>query len=105
MSKENIDESKKAAIAIKAARTSAGLNQVEFASLIGVSKPTLARIETLEMPIKLEVYFSAVRELKKLGIEMDATSNEEIIIKVTKSGQIRIIENWKDLANRRPDKK
>ncbi|MDY0208308.1 MAG: helix-turn-helix domain-containing protein [Pseudomonas sp.] len=105
MSSSEIEESKKAAIAIKAARTAAGLSQVEFAKMISVSKATLARIETLEMPIRLEVYFNAVRELKKMGIEMDATSGEDIILKINPEGQLRIVQYWAEMSNRRVDKK
>jgi len=105
MSNTDIDESKKAAIAIKAARTAAGLTQMEFAKMISISKATLARVETLEIPIKLEAYFNAVRELKKLGIVIDAVSEEDIVIRITKNGQERVVDLWNDTTKRRMDKK
>lgn len=105
MSNKNIGESTKAALAIKTARTATGLNQLEFAELISVSKTTLARIETFEMPLKLETYFKAVRELKALGIEIDAMSEESIDIRITPTGQMRVMKRWSNMANRRSDKK
>lgn len=105
MSSARIDESRKAAIAIKTGRTALGLNQTEMAKLVSVSRVTLARIETFEMPIKLETYFCAIRELKKLGVEIDATSGEDVVIKVTPEGQQRVIYGLGDMRMRKVDKK
>lgn len=100
MSIGKVDKSKKASIAIKAGRTAAGLNQTEFAKLISVSRITLARLENLENPIKLEVYFDAVRELKALGIEIDATTGEDVLIRVTPDGQRRVVEGMGSSSKR-----
>lgn len=101
MSNGKIEKSKKAAIAIKTGRTAIGLNQTEFAKLMSVSRVTLARIETFEIPIKLEAYFDAVSELKELGVNIDATSGENIVIDITPTGQQLVIDNWKEASGKK----
>ena len=105
MSNNKIEESKKAAIAIKTGRTAVGLNQTDFAKLMSVSRVTLARIETFEIPIKLESYFNAVRALKNLGVIIDATSGENITIDIAPTGQQLVIDNWKKASGKKADKK
>ena len=105
MSNNKIEESKKAAIAIKTGRTAVGLNQTEFAKLMSVSRVTLARIETFEIPIKLEAYFNAVRELKELGVIIDATSGENIVINIAPNGQQLVIDSWRKASENKTDKK
>lgn len=100
-----IDESTKAAIAIKTARTAAGINQVDFAKMLGVAKTTLARIETLETLVKLDVYFKAVRVLSDLGVEIDSISSDDIVVRVSKKAQEEIVNNLADEAKRRSDRK
>jgi DNA-binding XRE family transcriptional regulator len=105
MSSVEIDESIKAAIAIKTARAAAGLNQVDFAQMLGIAKTTLARIETLETQVKLDIYFKAVRVLSDHGVEIDSISSDDIVVKVSKKAQQAIVNNLADEAKRRSDRK
>ncbi|HQT03356.1 MAG TPA: helix-turn-helix transcriptional regulator [Thiotrichales bacterium] len=100
-----IDESTKAAIAIKTARTALGLSQLEFAEMMGVAKTTLARVETLEAQVKLDFYMKAVKLINSLGIEVDAISEDNIIIKIKPKAQKAVVESLANEANRRSDKK
>jgi transcriptional regulator with XRE-family HTH domain len=100
-----IDESTKAAIAIKTARTALGLSQLEFAEMMGVAKTTLARVETLEAQVKLDFYMKAVKLINSLGIEVDAISEDNIIIRIKPKAQQAVVASLADEANRRSDKK
>lgn len=100
-----LDESTKAAIAIKTARTALGLSQLDFAQMLGVAKTTLARVETLEAQVKLDFYMKAVRLISSLGVDMDAISSEDIVITVKPEAQQKVVEALADDANRRTDRK
>lgn len=105
MSSVEVDESTKAAIAIKTARTAAGINQVDFAQMIGVAKTTLARIETLETQVKLDIYFKSMRVLSGYGVDIDITSSDDILVRVSKKAQQTIVDNFSDEDKRRSDRK
>ncbi len=49
------------------ARAALGISQLELAELLGVSKITLARLETLEAPLKADVYMKAIKVFRERG--------------------------------------
>mgnify|MGYP006271286689 CR=1 FL=1 len=100
-----LDESTKAAIAIKTARTALGINQLKFAEMMGVAKTTLARVETLEAQVKLDFYIRAVKLIESLGVELDAVRGEDIVITIKPTAQHKFVETMADDENRRSDKK
>jgi transcriptional regulator with XRE-family HTH domain len=100
-----IEFSVKAAIAVKTARTALGLSQVELSDLLGIAKTTLARVETLEAPIKIDTFFKTIEVFKSLGIELDVKQNEDILIRITHNAQQKVVDLLANEANRRADKK
>lgn len=89
---------------MRSVRSALGYNQVQFAELIGSSKPTIARIETLEMPMKGELYSRMVERLEEFGIKID--SNLDGVSLHFDERAIAILEGrLHDTALRRPDRK
>jgi len=92
------------ALVMRSVRSALGYNQVQFAELIGSSKPTIARIETLEMPMKDELYARMVERLEEFGIKIDA--NLHGVSLHFDERAIAILEGRLQDANlRRPDRK
>ncbi|CUI88837.1 Uncharacterised protein [Alcaligenes faecalis] len=89
---------------MRSVRSALGYNQVQFAELIGSSKPTIARIETLEMPMKDELYSRMVERLDEFGIKID--SNLDGVSLHFDERAIAVLEGrLHDTALRRPDRK
>ena len=92
------------ALVMRSVRSALGYNQVQFAELIGSSKPTIARIETLEMPMKDDLYARMVERLEEFGIKID--SNLHGVSLHFDERAIAILEGRLQDANlRRPDRK
>ena len=92
------------ALVMRSVRSAMGYNQIQFAELIGSSKPTIARIETLEMPMKDELYSRMVERLEEFGIKID--SNLDGVSLHFDERAIAILEGrLHDTALRRPDRK
>ncbi|ATH99126.1 helix-turn-helix domain-containing protein [Alcaligenes faecalis] len=92
------------ALVMRSVRSALGYNQVQFAELIGSSKPTIARIETLEMPMKDELYSRMVERLDEFGIKID--SNLDGVSLHFDERAIAVLEGrLHDTALRRPDRK
>lgn len=104
MSIENLDNVR-IAVAIKVARTAIGLSQLELAELIGVSKITLARVETLESTLKAESYMQALRVFKERGVYIDPISTDSIHLEITLGCLKTVLDDSKDESKRRSDKK
>lgn len=89
---------------MRSVRSAIGYNQIQFAELIGSSKPTIARIETLEMPMKDELYTRMIERLDELGIKIG--SNLDGVSLHFNEQAIAILEGrLQDTALRRPDRK
>ncbi len=71
MSKPIVDEKIRFAVAMRMGRAALGLNQQEFADLLGVAKSTVARNETLEMGMRADTLTAMLRVFKEHGIETD----------------------------------
>ena len=95
----------KVAVAIRTARAAAGLNQQEFADLMGVAKTTVARIETLEMKATAEFLLQAVYLFKTIGIEVDMHDYYGLVIKVSNQAINTAVSTLEDVNNRRSDRR
>jgi DNA-binding XRE family transcriptional regulator len=76
---ESLDRNLKVALVVRAVRGCLGMSQTKFAEFIGVAKSTIARAETLEVPLKVDVYFRVLEAAQKMGLELDAMSAEPTI--------------------------
>ena len=90
---------------IKLARTALGLSQQEFADRMGVSKTTLARIETMEAKVSFDFYMQVTKLIYELGVSFDLEENDDIVLKVSPEAQQAVINLFADENNRRIDKK
>ena len=100
---KTISESAKLSIAIKLARTALGLNQQMFAEKLGVSKTTLARIETLDAKVSFEFYMSVTKLMTSEGVIFEV-EDDDIILRVTPAAQQIAIEALDDGNIRRSDR-
>ncbi|WP_454005448.1 hypothetical protein [Alcaligenes sp. Marseille-Q7550] len=92
------------ALVMRSVRSAIGYNQVQFAELIGSAKPTIARSETLEMPMNGELYTRMVEQLEELGIKID--SDQDGVSLHFDERAIAVLEGrLHDTALRRPDRK
>ena len=99
------DESIKIVVALKMARAALGMSQVELAELLSISKITLARVETLETPLKAEIYIRALKVFRELGVDLDVMSSSGVIVQVEPRALQSTLEQFKDDSRRRSDRK
>jgi transcriptional regulator with XRE-family HTH domain len=87
------------------ARAALGISQMELAELLGVSKITLARVETLESPLKADVYMKAIKVFREHGVVVDTLSSDSLIFNVQPKCLDESLARLKDVSKRRPDRK
>lgn len=92
-------------VAVRMARAALGISQMELADLLGVSKITLARVETLESPLKADVYMRAIKVFREHGVVVDTLSSDSLIINVKQQCLDESLARLKDVSRRRPDRK
>lgn len=95
----------KAAVTIRAGRAALGISQQELADRLGISKSTIARIETLEMKPKFDVYARILALFKKAGLEIDAPLAEEIVMRISPQALDIAKRYLDDETKRRSDRK
>lgn len=95
----------KVAVAIRTARSAAGINQEDFAQIMRVAKSTIARIETLEMKASADFLLDCIYYFKTIGIEIDMHNYSHLVIKVENQLINSVVSNLKNINNRRTDKK
>ena len=95
----------KVVVAIRAARVAAGLNQQEFADLMGVAKTTVARMETLETKASAQFLLGAVYLFKTCGIELDMQDYDNLIIRISNQAINNAVSQLENANNRRSDRK
>ena len=78
------DENMKIAVAIRAARTAIGWSQQELADKFIVSRPTIARMETLAILPKAVLVARILRFFKDSGVTVDTIYSDDLIIHVDK---------------------
>ncbi|MCG5531714.1 helix-turn-helix domain-containing protein [Halorhodospira halochloris] len=93
------------AVAMRMGRAALGLNQQEFADLLGVAKSTVARTETLEISMRAETLMAMIRVLRERGVEMDLIGEEQrISIEVNPEALAKALERLADDDKRRSDR-
>lgn len=98
-------ENIKIAVALRMSRAALGISQLELAEILGVSKITLARVETLESPLRADVYMKAINVLRELGVDVDVMSSSALMINVNQSALENALARLKDDSKRRIDRK
>lgn len=79
---DNSIENVKIAIFLRLARATLGWGQEECAQKIGVSKSTIARVETLEMAPRADFLAKSLRVFKDAGLEIDLFGGDNIHVNV-----------------------
>lgn len=92
-------------VTIRMARAAMGIGQVELAEMLGISKITLARVETLESPLKADVYMRAIRVFKEHGVDVDMISASLVTVNIKQQCLDEALERLNDTSRRRSDKK
>ena len=105
MSRTELHESGKIAVALRTARAAVGWNQEEFAQRMGVAKTTVARIETLEMSARAEFISKAMRLFRDAGVEVDLYELESIPIKIKALAVEKAVADLQDSNKRRIDRR
>lgn len=105
MSKDNILDNGKIAVAVRAARTAIGWNQQEFADKMGVAKSTVARIETMEMAARGDFVIKAIQLFREAGVEVDLSDIRSLPIRISGPAILAAVEALNDQTKRRSDRK
>lgn len=93
-------------VALKATRAILGISQVEMAERLGISKATLARVETMESSLKAPTFLRAIKIFKDLGVQIDSNpSNEYLRIEISNEALEAAYADLKNPSNRRADRK
>ncbi|MCL1479705.1 MAG: helix-turn-helix transcriptional regulator [Marinobacter sp.] len=103
--REELYEVGKLALAVRTARTALNMNQVEFAEMMEVSKPTIARIETLETPVKFSFYAKMLRKLDDRGVIVETLDSDSIRIEIQSQAVESLISRLMNDLSRRTDRK
>ena len=102
----NLDTDRiKIAVALRSARSALGISQQELADLLDVSKITVARVETLEAPLKASIYLRAIKLLAERGVEVDALSSETLVINIQPNAIESALARLQNSEMRRSDRK
>lgn len=95
----------KTALAMRSVRSAIGYNQEQFAEFIGSSKPTIARIETLETLMNPALYERMIMKLRLHGITVDALSQDGVTVQFDNDAIQLLQEQLQGDARRRSDRK
>jgi transcriptional regulator with XRE-family HTH domain len=98
-------ESIKIGVALRVCRAALGISQTELADLIGVSKVTLARVETLETSLKSEAFMKALKVFRDHGLSIDTMTSEGINLRINPIALEAALEKLLDASKRRAEKK
>lgn len=98
-------ENIKIAVALRMSRAALGISQLELAEILGVSKITLARVETLESPLRADVYMKAITVLRELGVAVDVMTPNALMINVHQPALENALARLRDDSKRRIDRK
>jgi transcriptional regulator with XRE-family HTH domain len=92
-------------VAIRSARTALGWNQQEFADKMGISKTTIARIETMEVAPKPEFLTKAISLFKNSGITIYLLSINKVTLVIENSAISEAHDRLNNEQMRRSDRK
>ncbi|WP_151636866.1 helix-turn-helix domain-containing protein [Noviherbaspirillum aerium] len=93
------------AVALRAARTALGWSQQEFAEKLGISKITIARIETVEGAAKAELLMHALALFRDAGVTVDLLNDQEITLHIRHEGLAQAAMRLQNEEMRRADRK
>jgi transcriptional regulator with XRE-family HTH domain len=97
-------DSIKLVVALRTARAIVGWSQVEFAEKMGLSKSTVARLETKEADIPFTVLNKILNEYKEIGIEIDLLYSANLNISIEPKALEAFRKQLQDEENRRSDR-
>lgn len=92
------------AAAMRAVRGVVGWSQGDFAKFIGVSKPTIARAETLENAIRHETIEKMTSALNNIGICVAIDSDNNMNLQINANALLFLKEKLEDENKRRSDR-
>ena len=92
-------------VALRSARAAVGMSQEEMASLLGIPKTTLARVESMEGSLRVDQLSKILRLFKELGVELDFIYGDEVELRVTVKGLQTANSRLLDENRRRSDRK
>lgn len=93
------------AVVMRSVRSAIGYNQIQFAEFIGSSKPTIARIETLELPMNESLYVQMIERLKEIGVTVSVLSNKGVSVAFDENALTLLRTRLQDESLRRSDRK
>ena len=98
------DENTKMVVALRTGRSALGWSQQELADALGIAKSTVARVETLEVRLKADFLYKALKIFKEHGILIDL-SQDDLPITLTNSLFLYAQNRLLDENMRRVDRK
>ena len=99
------NEAAKIALAMRTARVAAGWNQAELAANIGVSLPTIARMESLGVSMNATSIIKAMSLFRQSCIDVDMYQPDAITITINKKAIDKAAAGFADAINRRDENK
>lgn len=105
MSTKEYDANVKIAVTLRTARAALGINQQELADQLQIPKSTLARMETLEMQPRADIYMEALKFFRDSGIELDSIYSDDVIVRITPTSLAHAKKLLDDESKRRSDRK
>mgnify|MGYP000249805305 CR=1 FL=1 len=94
----------KLVVALRTARAITGWSQVEFAQRMGLSKSTVARLETQEADISFTMLKRIIIEYKKMGIDIDLLFSDNLNISIEPKALEAFRERLQSEEHRRADR-
>lgn len=98
-------DSIKLAVALRAARTAVGWSQEELTNLLGMSKTTIARMETMEGGLRADQLSAILKLYKSVGVELEFMLTDEVVVKINTQGLVEAQRRLLDQNLRRADRK
>lgn len=95
----------KIAVAMRAVRGALGITQGELAELLGVSKPTVARVETLEASMRLDDYSNMLKIMKEMGVKIDTLYTDNVKVEFEPAALETLLNKLSDQGHRRSDRR
>lgn len=102
---DNIHAHLKIAVAMRAVRGALGITQGELAVLIGISKPTVARVETLEASMRLDDYANMLKKMNELGVKIDTLYTDNVKVEFEPAALDALLRKLADQDKRRSDRR
>jgi len=99
------NEAAKIVLAMRTARVAAGWSQAELAANIGVSLPTVTRMESLGVSMNATSIIKAMSLFRQSCIDVDMYQPDAITITINKKAIDKAAAGFADAINRRDENK